>query len=69
MNNPETLMMIVNDKYNVMIPLEGAKLFKVPFNPHPDRPILAHHNYGEERMEWIKDNKGKGKSLKEDDGE
>jgi len=69
MNNPETVKVIVNKNLTMMMPLEGSQVFEVPFNPNPKRPILAHHNYAEERMEWIRGNSDKGELVREETDE
>mgnify|MGYP003657366507 CR=1 FL=1 len=63
--NKDTVHLIINKGQTIMIPLEGSMIFEVPVNPNPKRPTLAHHNYGEERMEWIKNNWDKGILVRE----
>ena len=65
----DTLYLIVNKGGTMMMPVEGSMIFEVPFNPNPKRPVLAHHNYGEERMDWVKANWDKGTPVREESDE
>ena len=61
----ETKTVIIDAGAKMMMPVEGALVFIVPVNPNPDRPTLAHHNYAEEQMVWIRENWDKGMELKD----
>jgi len=63
MSNEDTREVIVDKNMRIMISSEGAMMFRVPLNPNPKRPTLAHHNYAEEQLEWIRANKDKGINL------
>ena len=63
MENTRTVIVDANSK--TMMPVEGALVFVVPTNPNPKRPTLAHHNYHEEQMEWIRENWSEGMEIKD----
>jgi len=53
----QNVNLILNKHGTVIFEATGAYIITVPEFPYPERPVLAHHDYAEDRITWARENR------------
>ena len=55
----KTVDLILNKQGTIAFEATGAYIITVPEFPYPKRPVLAHHDYKDDRLTWARENREK----------